>query len=257
MPGGPQPFTPEQRRQRAQDIAQRFIRHYADNILAVGVYGSLAKTTDGPFSDIEMVCILREDSIDDSFEWSEGDWKAEVNILSRDVILQQAAEIDGHWPITHSAFVDIWEIHDPEGFFPILCQAALSQPAESYHHAIEDVIVGEIYERVGKIRNALALQKTSSLAFYISDITIFGACLIGLFHRHLYRSFSTVLEESLEMEDRPAGYDALCQVVMSGDLSDARRILSLVNEFWNGVELWARFHDITIEVKLDRLLRKE
>jgi kanamycin nucleotidyltransferase len=56
---GPQPMTHKARLALAYEIANQIHAHYGDTVLAIGLYGSLARGTDGPYSDIEMWCVLR------------------------------------------------------------------------------------------------------------------------------------------------------------------------------------------------------
>ncbi len=257
MPWGPQPMTHEQRLELAQRIADRLQDHYGEETLALGVYGSLARGTDGPYSDIEMHCVLHGRGIERCFEWSSGPWKAEVDVYSADVILAQAAEVDVDWPITHGAFVKVLPLYDPVGFFPRLRATALGGDMHTFRRVIKDNIVGEIYELIGKIRNLGASGDTTSLAYYAVHLAKHGACLLGLVQRHLYTSSARLLPESLILPARPQGYDTLCRMVMAGDLGDAQRLMDTADAFWAGVEAWTEQRGLHIEEDLDALLALE
>lgn len=257
MPGGPQPMERERRLELAYRIAERVQRHYRERALAVGIYGSLAQGSDGPYSDIEMHCVLRGSGIERWHEWSTGPWKAEVDVYSADVALRWASEVDVDWSITHGAYTRVLPVQDPTGFFPRLRDTVLAQPDRAFERAIDDVIVGELYERIGKIRNARAAGNDACLPYLVVDLARVGACLLGLAHRHLYGSSSRLFEESLTLTDRPDGYDGLCQMVMSGALTDADRIADMGETFWRGVEAWAEARDLHIEQELDALLERE
>ena len=58
MPGGPQPYSHEERMQRAGEIYQQIAKHFKGRVQAAGIYGSLARGSDGPYSDIEMHVVL-------------------------------------------------------------------------------------------------------------------------------------------------------------------------------------------------------
>ena len=257
MPSGPQPMERARRLELAYRIAERVQRHYRERALAVGIYGSLARGSDGPYSDIEMHCVLRGSGIERWHEWSAGPWKAEVNVYSADVVLRWAAEVDVDWSITHGAYTQVLPVHDPTDFFPRLRDAALSQPDQAFRQAICDVIVGELYERIGKIRNARAAGNAACLPYLAVDLAKVGACLLGLAHRHLYGSSSRLFQESLTLPERPDGYDGLCRLVMSGELSNAARVADTCDAFWLGIESWAEEHDLRIEQELDALLGHE
>jgi kanamycin nucleotidyltransferase len=241
----------------AHHIVDQIQDHYRDDVLAVGVYGSLARGTDGPYSDIEIHCVVRGQGVDVCHEWSAGPWKAEVDVYSEDVVLEWASELDVDWPVTHGACVHVWVLYDPSGFFPRLRDAALSHPDHAFQEAIRDVIVGEIYERIGKARNAGAENNESCLPYLAVELARCGACLIGLDHRHLYAVSSRVFPESLDLSGRPEGYDTLCQMVMAGDLADPARIIAAADAFWTGVEQWAEEREIQIEHELDMLLKRK
>ncbi len=87
---GPVKISRSERFQTCQEIAARLHEVYKEKVLAIGVYGSISRGTDGPYSDIEMFCVLKEsgEKIEFSYEWSAGPWKAEVNVCSADVLLR-------------------------------------------------------------------------------------------------------------------------------------------------------------------------
>lgn len=257
MKTGPQPISPERRRQNVQEIAQALQAHYQDRLMALGVYGSLARQVDGPFSDIEMHCILHGEGIDQSFEWSAGPWKAEVDVYSPEVILAQAAEVDGDWSMTHGAFVHVWPLFDPQAFFPRLRETVLSQPEEVFRFRMKEVIVGDLYELVGKVRNTWVAQAFSSLPEYTTHLARGTAGLIGLAQRYLFFSYATLFEEALALPDSPKGFSNLCQRVMSGRLSSSQAIVNEVNTLWDGIEHWAMAKHLTLTDQLEDLLQND
>ena len=129
---GPRPHSREQRRQLAEEIARQIRQHYGKHVLALGLYGSLGRGTDGLYSDIEMHCVLQGVTIDIAHEWSAGPWKAEVDVYDEETVLATAALVEGDWPLTHGAFVYVRPLYDPAGFFPRLRQAALDHPDEVF-----------------------------------------------------------------------------------------------------------------------------
>ena len=251
---GPQPFEPEIRRRRAAQIVQVFRRHYGDQVLAIGYYGSVAKGTDGPYSDIEMQCVINGSGLENTYEWNAGPWKAEVNVQSRDVLLEEAAIIEGNWSITHGAYSHVLPVYDPDGFFEQLQSVVHSQPESKFQEAIKELIVGDILEQIGKVRNAWALGNPGYLPTLACELARSGACLIGLANRSLYSSASHMIAEALVLPEKPEGYQAICQMVTSGELSDPEKIVESANIFWGGVDDWAEANGIRIVEQLDELI---
>jgi kanamycin nucleotidyltransferase len=247
-------MTHERRWALAEHIAGELRAHYGAQLLALGVYGSLARGEDGPYSDIEMHCVLQGEGIETCFEWSTGPWKAEVDVYSADVLLAEASFVDGDWPITHGAYAFVKPLCDPQRFFETLRQAVLSQPEIVYHRRMEEVIVGDQYELVGKIRNACAAQAHDLLAVYAVKLAVSAACLLGLRQRRLYTSMGRVFSEALALPDPPQGFQPLLRMATSGDLRHPERILETTDRYWTGVETWARRNGLLIQTTLQALL---
>lgn len=251
MPG-PQPFSHAERMSRAREIAETFRAHF--DVLAIGLYGSLARGDDGPFSDIEMYCVARGEGIDEDYEWSEGAWKAEVNVQSAEVLAAWAAELDEFWPLTHGSCVNILPLHDPTRFFESLKAYVFDHADEAYDDLIHGVIVGELYEFLGKIRNAAASGKTDNLSSLAVEMAQYGAYMIGLANRTLYTASATMFSESRALADKPSGYEQLCELVASGRLENPAQIARAADRFWEGIEAWAAEKSIPIHQKLGDLL---
>jgi kanamycin nucleotidyltransferase len=242
MDVGPRAMNHAERMEISRELADHAQARYGDRILAIGLYGSVARGTDGPFSDIEMLCVLRTTGEQFSFEWSTGPWKAEVDFSSEDVVLREAAAVDGTWPLTHGAFLSILPLFDPERFFERLLDVVAGQPEEKFRAAIEETLVGELYEFVGKLRNARAAGNTAYIPELAVSMARYGAYVLGLAHRYTYSTGSRALAEALTLPDRPAGFDALCCLVMSGNLADAEAVAAACEAFWLGLTAWADLH---------------
>lgn len=245
---GPVKIAKSERFQTCQEIAARLHEVYKEKILAIGVYGSVSRGTDGPFSDIEMFCVLDESSedVEFSYEWSAGPWKAEVNVISKNVILEIAATVEGDWPLTHGPFFSPLSLYDPKDFFPTLKKAAESPTKEKFTQTINEVLVGEMYEFIGKLRNASLSGPHTYLPYLAMQFAQYGAMLVGLHNQKLYSTGAMVLSESLELPNRPAGFDNVARLVMSGDLAEPSKIVSACEDFWNGLESWAVEHHYVI-----------
>ncbi|EPY11332.1 ANT(4')-I family aminoglycoside nucleotidyltransferase [Paenibacillus alvei] len=238
---GPVEISRQERLEICYELANRLQEVYDKQIIAIGVYGSVSRGTDGPYSDIEMLCVLKnaDEEVDFSYEWSSGPWKAEVNVRSASVVLNDAATVEGDWPLTHGPFFSPLSLYDPDGFFSKLKEAAHSPSSVDFSNAIHEVLVGEMYEFIGKLRNANRTGTQSYLPYLAMQFAKCGAMLIGLHNRKLYSTGARVLPESLELPERPDGYDAVANMVMSGQLSEPDRIIDACEQFWNGLVSWA------------------
>lgn len=69
---GPVEISRQERLEICYELANRLQEVYDKQIIAIGVYGSVSRGTDGPYSDIEMLCVLKnaDEEVDFSYEWS-------------------------------------------------------------------------------------------------------------------------------------------------------------------------------------------
>ena len=254
MTGRPQFYTHAERMKRVEEIAAQLRAHFGPRLLALGLYGSVARGTDGPYSDIELYAIVQGEGVDYAYEWSAGPWKAEVDVHSSDTLLAWAAELDGLWSLTHKSVLSVQPLHDPQGIFPQMAAAAMDHSDAEVDAALAECIVGDVYELVGKVRNAVVARRTASLALFTVELVRYAAGLVGLAQRHLYPSAAEMLEDSLRLPDLPEGYPALCRLVITGRLDDPQEILARVDAYWAGVEAWAAQRGLVLETTLEALL---
>lgn len=243
---GPREVTREERMNIAYLIANQLLEKYGTDVEAIGIYGSLARKADGPFSDIEIKCILH--SLEDSFsyEWTSGDWKAEVNIDNKESIIEEATTVEEDWPLTHGQFFTIHPIYDPKGFFEELRQKASSVDNSIFKEAICKTLVEEMYEFIGKMRNIMVQGPETYLPTLAINIATAGAMILGLHNKHYFTTAAQVLPEALLFSNRPCGFDKLCGLVMSGHLYDSKMIFNACENFWNGLLVWSKKNGYSI-----------
>ncbi len=242
----PQPIEHQQRMKLAHMIVERLVARYGTSVKAIGLYGSLARNEDGPYSDIEMFCVLRAPGETHDYEWCTGSWKAEVNVRDEVSLRQEASQVDGSWAQTHGAFVHVSPLQDPENYFSELRELVLSHPPELFRNVIEEVLIGDIYEIIGKVRNAHASEHHHALPVLAVELAQRTAYALGLEHRHLYRTSSFVLDEAVKLPNPPEGFHTLAQMVMTGDLQHTSTIVSVCNTLWSGLVHWAEERNYTL-----------
>lgn len=244
---GPKKITREERMEIAYSIANQVIERYGSKVQAIGIYGSLARKTDGPFSDIEIKCILNALDEDFCYEWTAGDWKVEVNFESAKHIIEEATTVDERWPLTHGQFIDILPIYDPNDFFTELKIKASSIDTSIFKEAICRTLVEEMYEYIGKMRNIELQGPRTFLPILAMEIATAGAMILGLHNKQFFTTSAQVLPEALSFADKPEGFEVLCELVMSGNLSDPKQIIVICENYWDSLLEWYARYGYQIE----------
>lgn len=183
-------------------------------------------------------------AIDYSPEWVYGRSKAEVNIWSQDVIHHDAQAVDEYWSLSQGALLGARPLYGDPVYFDELCQLVLSPPVAVFHQVIAAMIVGELYEWIGKARNARQTGRVASLPSVACKFVEYTALILGLQHRFCYTTGATMLEESLQLPGCPDGYEALCKMVMHGKLDNPTAIMDALDQLWQGMAAWVVANDI-------------
>jgi len=246
MSPDPQPMDHRQRLELARRIARRLAARYNASLKAIGLYGSVARNQDGPYSDIEMFCVLKEPGETRNFEWCAGPWKAEVNVRGEENLRGLAARLDERWALTHGAFVRVLPLMDPEHYFAGLQELVMHHAPEDFRLLIEEGLIDDMYERVGKIRNAFVRQQYQALPTLAVLLAQRTAYILGLEHRHLYQTASSLLDEAIQFPNLPEGFTSLAHLVMGGRLSDAALVESACDTLWAGLVRWADERSYTL-----------
>jgi kanamycin nucleotidyltransferase len=236
---GPVPKAHGDRVVLAREVAERARVRFS--AIAIGVYGSLARGEDGPHSDIEMLCVVPGD-VDETFEWMHAGWKVEVDVRGRDLLVRDAASVDENWSITHACYVHVMPMHDPDGVFGELSATVRGVPQATFDRAIENLIIGELWEVIGKLRNARGAGESPPLGYLQYALKI-GYWMIGLGNRHIYPSAKRAWCDALALPDRMAGYDEVCSLASGG----VGNVFDACERFWAGVATWASARGLAIE----------
>ncbi|MGZ9583033.1 hypothetical protein [Paenibacillus marinisediminis] len=114
------------------EIKNKLLDKYEEDIEAIGIYGSVAQEKEGPYSDIEMHVISRDGANIPSRELIYHPFKLEISTKQKSEWLDQASAVDDGWAIKVGSFIHITSLHDPEGIFNKAREIALSVPEEAF-----------------------------------------------------------------------------------------------------------------------------
>lgn len=244
---GPVPQARAARQAIVDRILADLQRTYADQIIAVGLYGSMARASDLPYSDVEIYCVLMGEEIDLVHEWVYGPSKAEVNIMSADVFRHDVLELDESWSVWKGSYLDSQPLYGDAAFFEEMRALVMSPAPAAFNAVVAGIIVGELYEWMGKLHNARQTGNHVVLPQLACQFAESVALILGLVHRHCYTTGATMMAESLHLASRPAGYDELCALVMTGTLSDPALVTARLVALWQGLGPWSVANEITLD----------
>ena len=247
MWSGPQPQSRAQRLQIMDRIVGDLHRTYGDELRAVGLSGSLSRGTDGDYSDLDLWCVIAESGVDTSKEWVFGPSKAEVDIYGEDIMQARAVEVNAMWSLRHGSLVNCRPLFGDREYFEMLRARVMSPPKEKFDEVIVEMVVGEFFEWMGKVRNGVARHDLDFLPITACNFTLHMALMAALLHRHIYTTSSSLMAETLALPTLPDGYRELAQMVISGTLHDKLAVVAAMEATWAGIGPWLAHHEISVE----------
>lgn len=247
----PTATTNEEKLKVIDEIKNRIINTYGDSVLAIGVYGSIALGTDGPFSDIEMHVVAKDGTESNTHEFIYGKFKIEINVNQKSEIFKQAREVDDAWSIKAGVFTNIKSIYDPSHLFDKIKSLPFLISDKEIKAIMREFMIWEPYETMAKIRNNYQIKNLHYIPLGAKDLVWQTSKLIGLSNKHIYSTRARVFEESLRMESKPAGYQHLVVKVMEGKLDDKELIYLLCEDLWTGLNEW--YAELGIEYRTKEL----
>lgn len=72
--------------------------------------------------------------------------------------------------------------------------------------------------------------------------------IVGLHHQRCYTTSAQVLPESLTFTDQPKEFASLCEMVMTGNLSNPQHIIIVCERFWESLVSWSTQHGYKMNV---------
>jgi len=236
------------RRQLAEELAAKIVRSRSD-VVAVVLFGSVARGDDGPDSDVELTAVVRR-----------GGHEAQRFVLGGvlfNVYWSNAAgyrrhllEPDGD--AAKHGFADGVALHDPHGWFARLKRDIANLPTSFYRRSAEDAL-HQMYEYVCKARNAQRRGDNANVVYATGVVGYLARVLAALLNRRHYRSENTMADEWLGFPDLPQEFRRHVTRLVGGSASVPMRYESAM-ALWRLCQTWAAQRGVRLRAV--RSLRK-
>jgi kanamycin nucleotidyltransferase len=225
---GPTQRSPAARRETAQNIAQALAEHHGTELLVVGVYGSTARGDDAAFSDLEMLALLASGAPHQVDEWVEDGLKVKLHRYQLEFAKQEAQRVGPEHCLERARYTHAVAIAGEPAHLEALAQLASNPCPTKVQTALRGLLLGELFEIVGKLRNrGAAVRMLPVLAIRFAE---FGAMALGLATGATVVGRVQLLGASLEMTGCPSSHKELVTLIQSGKLDDIQKLLLLLED---------------------------
>jgi kanamycin nucleotidyltransferase len=198
------------RRQLAQALCDRLVSRYGDQVLVGGLYGSTARGTDTPWSDLEMLFVVADGSAVQGRHFLYQGTAAGYRVYRLGELEQLVSHPGPKWPF-HMGMLDTLQvIHgDPARVQRWLTRGS-SLPRERFLAALETHLPGLVVEAHGRLHSSLRRGELEALRPSVLEMLFemkTALCLLnGSWTTHdYYRG----LEDTFAFPRLPEGYEEL------------------------------------------------
>lgn len=233
-------MTHEERVGLAREIAGQILNEHGEAIVAIAIYGSVAKNEDAEHSDLEMWAVKASGSNPSPQRLfiQEGTF-VDLSFIFEERILRMAGEVDEEWPITAASWRSYMPLYDRNDFFKRLAQSASDLNEEDFSNAMRTAMLWT-YETIGKLKNAAARNDMYGVMNMGRHLVWNAAMMLGLANRRWYPSQRGLYQMSKTMEKQPKDYPRLLDVAGGFITADTGQVYEASLELWNNLQEFAR-----------------
>jgi hypothetical protein len=185
----------------ARDITAKLLEKYGDEIVAVGLHGSVARGNVHEGSDIDFSVVTRRKDLVPERELRVGGVLISFGTGSREGYLEVAKRMTYHWSIAGGEFLDFLALHDPDGFFDELRETwvkAMAAKSEMDFLLMARDNLFEGYEWAWKADRDLAERSDAETAISLNEGLIATALAVGLITRTSWTSRGEAVAQAAE-----------------------------------------------------------
>lgn len=229
---GPAPTSRAARAALVVTVAARVARAEGAALECVALYGSMARGEDGPHSDVEMIASVRGRDDHRVDEWLAPAGKVKVHRYGARRLRSLASAVGPEWPLERGKWLQLVTILGDDAVAEELRARSAAVADDALHAAARALWVAELYELVGKARNADHAGDLSALPAVAIRFAEQAALWVALVDRAPYTSRHRMLAEALARNGSHAGLRALFERALRGDLAASASLLADLEGAW-------------------------
>ena len=203
------PLSHEERHALAQTLCDR----YADAtgaVLVGGVYGSTAHETDTPWSDLELLFVVRDGSPAQGFQGLYDGTALQATVYEKGELIRSLQHPTTAWPFQMAIMEDLTVLQGDVSLPGVWLEMGRAVARDTHIHALERALPGLVFESCGRIYSCRDRRNTHDLHVSAIETLLEMVCALCLLnadwvHHDYYRG----IVDSFRFARLPDGYREL------------------------------------------------
>jgi hypothetical protein len=216
----------------AYELTRRLLaRHGQEAILAVGLYGPVARgqQSDASALNVAVITTAPEAGIPTRMLRHRG-MVVDLGAISAEDYLDEAGHIGPLWPLAADQYLHHLALHDPTGFFDKLRQAhesAVASSAPETFLAAAGYDLAELASWEAKARVDELNGDLPGALLAVKEGAVLAALVIGLVRRTPYRDAGHALRAAAALTGLPGGFSEQYRRLLAPTIDPASAVLAL------------------------------
>ena len=213
-------FTHEERLRVARLISDRVVKKYGSDVLAVYVYGSTSKRLDRPFSDLELIVVVRDRAEIPMKSYLHRGLIIHVQYLKSSNILEGAERFTENWHWEADQYRNRIALYERDGWFRRLDEAVAKNEKQDSVEAIRKSFM-MMTESLAVMRNDILTNDKIGVLMRGRVLAEDAARILFLLNRRYVTTTSWFWKIVFDIRNKPKDFKKLVEK-MSGFVPTTR-----------------------------------
>jgi len=236
----------EERVELGRKIASQIIDSYKDAVLAICIYGSVAKKLDRPYSDLEIFCVATDGLEVKNKRYVYDGLIVEIDYFQASNYLKEATRVGWDWPLGADQYRNRIVLFERDDWLKKLERAVAENERADFAEELRWATL-TMTESLAAVRNAHFKRDIRDLrtrAFYLAWDT---ARVVFLHNRRYVLTTGWFWKQLFECQDRPKGFRKLVDIVAGFEMSTSSELIEAGEQLWRETMLMVQPRGISIE----------
>ncbi len=236
----------EERIRIGREICNKIIEAYGEAVLAICVYASTAKGLDRPYSDLEMLCVVRDGyDIPNKYYVYDG-LLVEIDYFQESTELKEAKTVTTEWPLAADSFRNRLVLFERDHWLKKLEEAVAESDKKDFSEQVRKAML-MVTESLAAARNAGIKGEAEDLRTRAVYLAYNVAKLVLLFNQKYILTTSWLWKTLFDCKEQPEGLREQIDIAAGFKPSSEEEVMNACEKLWQGSMLIVQKRHISIE----------
>jgi len=230
----------------AHQISARIVEKYGSDVMAVYVYGSTSKKLDRPYSDLEMIVVVRDRAEIPMKSYLHQGLIINIEYLRSSNVLEAAEQFTKNWHWEADQYRNRIALYERDGWFTKLDEAVEKNSKTSSAEAIRKSFM-MMTESIASMRNATLTKNKIGVLSSGRTLAEDAARIVFLLNRRYVTMTSRFWKILFDLRNKPKDFKELVEKMCGFVPTTPEEVVASSERLYNEMSDLVTHHGIKIE----------